>query len=384
MFNIALGWTFLISAIASPGGKLLSYVFDPEVLRVLPRYQQIIATIGANYWIPALLIYLLLKGLKGESRLRPNRAIHMMFGTANVLMTLYAVLRVFTAMVPGGGATFALASFAVIVAVPSWLSVATASAWLIVRSIRANQTNETVSRAAIPHRFLTPRVMVAILLLVPPNVFFAWVYVTQSATIQSVALKNTEKSARFEELCQSARIDIRRTVSDATSVLFLQRSNLPFVLLEKLDFVEVKREPWLVTKNQEPYQRFLKKAGETAVAGGDGNRISEEASKSMAQYEIERKAVTSAADKKNGFYVEEIDIRDRHNGELLATFSRVEMNNPNSGINARNCPLGSGALDYTQQATSYVLGLMDHSSATRFANHIARFNKQKTDHVIKP
>jgi hypothetical protein len=383
MINFALGWAFLISAIASPGGKVMSLVFDPAVIRSLPSYQQIIATICANYWIPAALIYLLLKGLRSERYLRPSTGIHALFGIANVVLTLYAGLRVFSAMVPGGGATYALAIIGGIVALPSWLALAVGSAWLAARSMRSDQGRQIDQGVAATDSLFSSGVVVAVLMLIPPTVFFGWVYATNSATIQKVVLANVQKSARFEELCRSTRIDIYRTANDAKSVLFLQWGDLPFALLDKLDFTEVKRKPWEIGENQEPFVRHRKKVGEAVIVQGRSNWISEDVRESMAQYEIEQRGITKAADKDSGFYVEEISIRDTRTGEMLATFSKAEVVNTNSESDSNFCPRGFGDHSYVHQTASYILGLMDHSSAMKFAENVALFQEQKADHSGK-
>ncbi|MDD2776362.1 MAG: hypothetical protein PHU06_10425 [Gallionella sp.] len=376
MFNLALGWAFLISAIASPGGKVMVLIFDPAVMRSLPPYQQVIATICANYWIPAMLIYLLLKGLRAERHIRPSLGIHALFGIANVVLTLYAGLRVLSPMVPGGGATYALAAIGGIVAIPSWISLACGSAWLAARSTHSDQTQRVDRGHATTDSWLTYGVVIAFLSLIPPAAFFAWVYSTKSAMIQNVANANFQKSARFEELCQMTRIDIHRTANDAKSVLFLQWGNLPFALLDKLDFVEVNRKPWEISKGQEAFVRHRKKNGEAAFVQGRSNWISEETSESMAQYEIEQKGITEAKDKDSGFYVEEITIRDRRTGEVLGAFSKAEVVNTGYRSTSTFCPRGFDPHSFDHQTASYVLGLMDPSSAMTFSENVAQFQKQ--------
>ena len=60
MFNVALGWAFLLSVAASPGGKFLAAVFETSALRTIPSYQVALAGVFANSWVSTLLIYILL------------------------------------------------------------------------------------------------------------------------------------------------------------------------------------------------------------------------------------------------------------------------------------------------------------------------------------
>ena len=64
MLNLAIGWAFLISFMWSPGGKLLSAIIEPTVFRTLPPYQGVLAGVFANYWMPALVIYVVLNLLR--------------------------------------------------------------------------------------------------------------------------------------------------------------------------------------------------------------------------------------------------------------------------------------------------------------------------------
>ena len=127
MLNFAIGWAFLISFAASPGVKILSAFVDPVVFRTIPPYQGVLSNIFANYWIPALLIYLVLKALRVERFLRSTRGIHTLFGISNAILCVYALLRVFTATVEGGGATFALASMSFLAIVPALVGLVVAT-----------------------------------------------------------------------------------------------------------------------------------------------------------------------------------------------------------------------------------------------------------------
>src|SRR5688572_26880252 len=111
MLNIALGWAFLLSALAAPGGRMLASIFP--ALRTIPPYQGVLTNVFANYWLPALLIYIVLLATRAERYLKPSTGIHVLFGLANTVLCLYAALHVLTATIKGGGATFALASIGI-------------------------------------------------------------------------------------------------------------------------------------------------------------------------------------------------------------------------------------------------------------------------------
>lgn len=74
MVNIALALVFAISSLFSPGGRILGMALGGPVLQSLPPYQGHLLLAFANYWIPAVLAYLLLRLARADSWLRPRKA----------------------------------------------------------------------------------------------------------------------------------------------------------------------------------------------------------------------------------------------------------------------------------------------------------------------
>lgn len=107
--NLSLGASFALYTLFSPGTKMLGYLGVTSLLRILPHYQQHLVFAMVNYWVPALLIYVLVRALRVDRRLRPNVAVHSTIALANVLTVLYAAARIFASTVQGGGASLGAA-----------------------------------------------------------------------------------------------------------------------------------------------------------------------------------------------------------------------------------------------------------------------------------
>lgn len=147
MINIALAFAFALSSLLSPGRRILQLAIDGPVFQSLPPYQGHLLLAFANYWVPAVLAYLILRLLRAESWLRPRPAIHILLGLANVLLILYVASRTFASMIQGGGASFLVMSFAPFVIFPAWIMLGAGLIWLTVRSVRGRKEQlQTVPR----------------------------------------------------------------------------------------------------------------------------------------------------------------------------------------------------------------------------------------------
>ena len=211
MFNIALGWAYLISAVASPGGKLMALIFEVEGLRTTPPYQKVLFSIFANYWIPALLIYLLLRLIRAQTFLKPDATVHVLLGIANTILSLYVSLRVLTSTIEGGGATFALASLGAYIVTPSRWTIVAGTIWLAIRSLRIRLKNSPPTAILHTPLLKTKSGVFALVMLIPPIAFFGWLYLTNAENLRAASVAKNVKNARFEELCKTIKIQINKT-----------------------------------------------------------------------------------------------------------------------------------------------------------------------------
>jgi hypothetical protein len=378
LFNVALGLAFLISIMASPGGKLLSMVFEQDAFRTMPPYQGVVASVIANYWLPTILLYLALRILRADRYLLPGVIGHLLFGVPNAVLCLYVGLRVFTSTVQGGGATFALASMGAPFIQGSIYVLDVAVLWLAVRSVWFGIRRQPLDAHAKEPKFRTPGLVVAAVMIVPAAGILAWLYATNAEKIGKAADARRAKAARFNELCQTAtRIEIYRRVNDAQSVLFPLSTNAAYPLLEKLAFVEVKRG-W-AQPDKPPYERLSKKPGEPVFIQGRANIERTEIAEPEAQYEISARPIESKSDAAMSLYIVETMIRERRTNEVLAVFTAIGERKTVVRGDEPFCPKGFEDGRYQAEVPSYVLGLMDDKTSKNFEARLAALKSKTAD-----
>lgn len=358
MFNIALTWALLISFHFSAGGKAISIAVPPEALRLLPAYQQYIANIFANYWLPAILIYILLRVVDAQKYLRPSTGIHSLLGAANVLLAIYVCMRIFTSTIPGGGASFALMSLSAYVLIPCKIALYGGTIWLIVRSLRLNYKKITPTKLLSQPLFKSTSGIIALVMLFPPVGYFTWAYASNYESIQTVLLKEKKEHSRFVELCESAKVTINKRAKKITEVYFSSSNTYYKDILRDLDFVEVKfnaikKTQKLTIKADIPTSKKL-----TIY---DINR--EDISTPTARYQIKSSIpFSNDPDRKRGFHTEETTILDRTNNEVLAKYFTVTRTNGSKIVDS--CP--KNFFFYEGNIVKYVLGMTDEIDTKGF------------------
>jgi hypothetical protein len=369
MLNISLGWAFLLSILALPFSKLL----PTEGLKHLPAYQNILTNICIDYWLPTVLIYLFLRTIRAQRYLKPNVALHIIFGISNVLLIFYVGARAFASMIPGGGATFALNSLGLgaLVVVPCKLALLIGTLWLLIRSISRSRSDTQYPWINGSPILKTASGILAISMLLPPAGYIGWIYISNLDQIKVAVSARDEKKYRFEKLCQEVKIDIRKKVSNASSVYFsnsLEDYRVKYDLLKHLDYVDVKKgsNPVII--------RYTKKDGEEIrqVKFNYEGVSEEKVSESTAQYEINYTWPWNEADHNIGLNIVKIQITDRSSGEVLAQFSKV---NKNKGVRfVEMCPRNFDNSKYQQDIIGYVLGLYDQKKSRDISDKIAAVN----------
>jgi hypothetical protein len=366
MFNLALGWAFLISYFASPGGKLFVAVIDPAALRSGPAYQGAIAGVFANYWVPALLIYLVLLAVRAERFLKPGAGIHWMFGVSSAVLSLYAVLRVFTSTIEGGGASFVLASFARYVTVPALVLLGIATLWLVIRSVQHRADPVPPDRVS---SLRSAGGIAAMLFLLPPFAYFGWLYASHAEQIAKLDAARHAKFSRLDELCKTAvKAEIRRAVPRAKSVLFQLIDNATYPVLQELEFVELRNT---YAKPGEPaYRRLTRKPGEPVFVDRKLNINNEPVAEATAEYEVSIRLLETKAEAEQGVAIEERKITDRRSGEVVAVFVSVSERNAPFRTEPRFCGAGERYAQYQIDSTSFALGLMEPSRAKAYEKRL--------------
>lgn len=211
MVNLALTLAFTLSAFISPGGRILGLVFDRAVFSSLPPYQGHLLLAFANYWIPTVLIYLLLRFLPAARRLRPTAGIHWLFGTGNFLLLFYVAVRIFASTIQGGGASFAVMSLAPYVIRPARLLQLIGGGWLLVRTLRGiDSPAPPLFRPFGPVATL----VVGLALTIPVAAGASILYLGKNAPMRLAG----EAKSLFRELCQGAGETIVATPENVESL----------------------------------------------------------------------------------------------------------------------------------------------------------------------
>ena len=370
MFNFALGWAFLLSALASPGGQLVAILFEPAALRNEAPFKAILASIFANYWIPALVIYLALKLVRAQRYLRASTGLHIVFGLSNGVLCLYAVLRVFTSTIQGGGATFMLAGIGVFATVPALILLGVGTVWLVVRS--APRRSETVIVEKSPLR--SAGTTAALVALVPPIAYLTWLYAEHSEQFAKAGADRKIRETRLKELCGSVRFDARRPATPAKSVLFAPHiTNATYPLVGRLDFVEMQKLPPLQA-GKTAFERLTRKPNEPVIVKGlpNPNIARRDIEVLEAEFEIIAVPIGSKTDTAMQIGVQETTIKDRRTNNVVAVFTSVGETTTVAKPGEVFCPKSfEGLSSYQLAATSYALGLMDDTAAKEFEAQLA-------------
>lgn len=211
MFNIALAIAFAISFLFSPGGLILRTIIGKPELQSLPVYQGHLLLAFANYWVPAVLIYFLLRLSRAGHFLQPRVTIHILLGLANILLILYVAARVFASTIEGGGASFVVISFSPFVIFPALALLVVGLGWLAIRSI----TERKELPQSSPHTFsIADGIMIVLMLGAPSFVVASTLFLAENAPFRLAR----EAKVLFDEHCKTAGERIIESPQDVQSI----------------------------------------------------------------------------------------------------------------------------------------------------------------------
>lgn len=120
MIQLSIVLAFIIGGLISPGGKILKLFFSVPTLKSMSLLEQSSLAVTVHYLIPASLIYLTLRLLKIDTKLKFQKSVSIFFSFAIFLYLSYFGLRLFASTIPGGGASFAVRSLSPYVIFPAW------------------------------------------------------------------------------------------------------------------------------------------------------------------------------------------------------------------------------------------------------------------------
>ncbi len=335
--NLALGAAFVASTIFSIGAKVLGALGITSVLRLLQPYQQHSLLAFVSYWLPAVLIYVLFRLTRLDSRLRPTTAIHSTILIANLLLVLYVAARIFASTVPGGGGSFVVASMSPLVIVPAWILLAFGFISLAYKSIRSGEM-----RPRWPQRFTASDAGLVVFALLLPAAFSITLPIAKMITL----------STEFSRLCDGAEIKVLEPIQGAKSIALLpdsfssmasgqQAETRPwtaFLLNQSLlEFLERPATKESGIEGKAKYERvstvgeriLRSKPGSTAVT----QYVFEPVEELTAEYEVRPTRLTLEQGAELGLGGARIEIRRRLDNHLVA-YAQYYWNN----TEFRACP----------------------------------------------
>ena len=209
--NISLGAAFLLSFALSPGLKILRFFAPQASLRLLQPYQMLALSAFISYWIPALIIYLVLRLTKFDRKLSTSTFANLIITIAHILLIFYVSARVFASTVPGGGASFVVMSFSALIILPAGILLLIGFVLLVIRNVK-NLKNKA---ALMPKRKISAIESTIILVVIcAPLMFFLSLPVDKMYEKYKI-------SGKFRELCKSAEVKVLEKVDGAKSIALL-------------------------------------------------------------------------------------------------------------------------------------------------------------------
>lgn len=316
--NLSLGLAFGLAALLSPGGRILRLVVDLPVVQSMPPYQAHLLNVAANYWIPAVIVYLVFRLTKAGSWLKPTTGIHATIGIANLLLTLYVAARVLASSVEGGGGSFVVMSFSAFVVLPSWSLLLTGFVWLVARSIR--QRKENLKRWA----FTVWEGTAVLAATAVPVIFVAMLFLGEEGAFR--VARQAEKV--FQEKCKMAGEKLIKSPPEEVQSLFFEKDYGVNLRVEGANYssqgMGIILEPmvnsgWLLygekpndrpRKGEDPQKKYRK----YALRDSKGEPVDEITSK----YGVFTTDMTNDAEKKIGIHGAETRIVDLASKETIA------------------------------------------------------------------
>jgi hypothetical protein len=211
LINLAIALSFVVAVIFWPGGRALQLLIELPVLHSLPQYQAHLLLAFANYCIPAVLFYVLLRLTRAGEWLRSRGWIQFLLGAANILFILYVSAKIVASEVEGGGASFVVVSFAPFVLLPAIAMALAGLTWLTVRSVRMRSLPP--QSAATPLNRRTATALVATLVIPGAALVFP-MFVARDAPFRLAA----EARAMMQEQCSRSGEVILGSAPDVQSL----------------------------------------------------------------------------------------------------------------------------------------------------------------------
>jgi hypothetical protein len=281
----------------------------------------------AGYWLPAALIYLILRSIGSASRFTLSRFQTIVLTVANTILVLYVIARVLASSVPGGGAGSVVASFSTITTIPA-LSIAAA---VLMAALRKNASAafrrwRNKEHAGIPEwKPVSPRqaALVAIVGFGPVAYGLGVLFLGPDSPF----LTAHKADRRMKQLCASAGEEIF-TIPKGIEGVYLERDAAlrltdirnglyrsrgvgtigePLVNSGWIRYFETKAKRSVRDSTASPYERYTIQEKKEPV------------DELMSEYGVFRTKITTSADDRIGTEGYELSIKRLATDEVTAT-----------------------------------------------------------------
>jgi hypothetical protein len=204
-FNLAFGAALVLSAVIPIGVSTLNALELTSLTRALKSDQRIILLAITGYWLPAVLIFIVLRLTKLSCFLKTSKTSQTIILTANILILLFVVVRALAATVPGGGMGFIVASYSKFVFIPVWILLAAGFSMVAYNSLKPIplRKNEGSLNSSVASEFIF-----GVTLIILPLAYIATFPINKM-----ISLSNS-----FSSLCDSAEIVVIEPATGTKSV----------------------------------------------------------------------------------------------------------------------------------------------------------------------
>ena len=211
--NVALGFVLGLSALSlSPVVWILSWFLDEVLLRSVGGWNAMLLIVFAHYWLPTLVVYLILRAVRAETWLKPAMGALIFIAVANLLFLLYTAAGGWAVGIAAGAGSPLRYAYAPLVVTPAKWLLAVGFAWLVAASIAGRGTK-------IGRQHFTRGEFAVMAMVVALPAFFGWTLTFAPGGAFRAA---REAKALFERRCGSAGEKLLKAPAEPVRSLYLE------------------------------------------------------------------------------------------------------------------------------------------------------------------
>jgi hypothetical protein len=320
MLNIAIALAFVVAVFFSPGQNLLILIIGKPLLQTLSNGQSGALSAIFGYWLPALIIYLVLKSFSITTGIKPTKGEKTALTIGNIILILYLVVRIFASTIKGGGAGLVVARLSSVTALPALIIVGIVLIWIVVRTFIKERQGSTAIQ--IDRRRIASFGFIG---SIPVLLALGYIFIGDNSLF-NISQKTDQ---RLSELCKTAGEKIHSVPNDVQSLYFEQNGGGFYsdikggiyqgrgsgVIGEK--FIS----GGLLRFFEKPAGMFLKNRYKDAIyARYYSSKEVEPVDDLQSKYGVYRRSITDKKDEKLGVFGSETVINEIASGITIAEY----------------------------------------------------------------